>query len=230
MPSRAYYLPRSEPALLVWFTNWATKIQIHGTLLGLSAPEKAQALTDLAVLTYCINVLAQYKNFLSEWVAYKDIMLYAPINTPVPAIPVAPTAPTPIIGTLAAIVKRCQQINERIRPHPAMTEAIAEDLGIIGPEITLLTKPENVAAVARPHSEVETTYSKGTFAGVAVYGKRGDETTWTLLAIDTNSPYIDTRPPLVAGQPETRTYRFRLYDGDEEVGDFSDEVSVVTIP
>lgn len=35
---------------------------------------------------------------------------------------------------------------------------------------------------------------------------------------------------LTAGQPETRTYRLQLYDGDNPVGDTSDEVSVVSLP
>jgi hypothetical protein len=45
-----------------------------------------------------------------------------------------------------------------------------------------------------------------------------------------NTPYEDPRDPLVAGQPETRSYRLQLYDGDNPVGGYSDEVSVVTLP
>ena len=42
--------------------------------------------------------------------------------------------------------------------------------------------------------------------------------------------WIDTRPPLVAGQPEVRRYRIRYLEGDDPVGLYSSVVSVTTIP
>jgi hypothetical protein len=42
----------------------------------------------------------------------------------------------------------------------------------------------------------------------------------TFLARDTEAPYVDTRPLLVPGQPEQRTYRaIYVGHGDEEVGE-----------
>ena len=44
------------------------------------------------------------------------------------------------------------------------------------------------------------------------------------------SPVADARPPLVAGQPESRTYLVLFLDGNDVVGDPSDEMTVVTRP
>jgi hypothetical protein len=46
----------------------------------------------------------------------------------------------------------------------------------------------------------------------------------------TAPPYIDTRPPLVAGQAEGRRYRMRYRDADVPVGFFSDTLTVTVGP
>jgi hypothetical protein len=56
--------------------------------------------------------------------------------------------------------------------------------------------------------------------------QRAAETARTYLAFDSVSSYIDTRPPLVAGQAEQRCYRLRYRDADVPVGEFSDTLTV----
>ena len=67
--------------------------------------------------------------------------------------------------------------------------------------------------------------------GVNLYSKRGAETALTFLARDTEAPYVDTRPLLVPGQPEQRTYRaIYVGPGDEEVGDPGNELTITARP
>ena len=63
-----------------------------------------------------------------------------------------------------------------------------------------------------------------------IQSQRGGEADFSLLAYDTNSPYLDARPPLVAGQPEVRQYRARWRDDDQPLGDWSDIVQVTARP
>lgn len=63
-----------------------------------------------------------------------------------------------------------------------------------------------------------------------IQSQRAAEAAWSSLAFDTNSPYIDGREPLVAGQPEQRRYRARYVDNDVPVGDWSDTVKVTARP
>jgi hypothetical protein len=60
--------------------------------------------------------------------------------------------------------------------------------------------------------------------------QRAAETASASLAFDTNSPHLDARAPLVAGQPEQRRYRARFVDDDTPVGDSSDTVEVTAHP
>jgi hypothetical protein len=47
----------------------------------------------------------------------------------------------------------------------------------------------------------------GVSEGVHIYGMRDGEAGFTLLASETHSAYVDNRPLLVAGKPETRQYK-----------------------
>ena len=66
-------------------------------------------------------------------------------------------------------------------------------------------------------------FNKSKGDDVTIYSRRGEETDFTFLTRDTNSPYADNPPCLVAGKMETRTYKARYLLDDEEIGRFSDE-------
>ena len=105
------------------------------------------------------------------------------------------------------------------------------ELGIIDAEETppSVIKPTG-AAKTLPNFAAEVSFAKGGFDGVDLERQRAAETAWTYLAFDSVSPYIDTRPPLVANQAEQRRYRLRYRDVDVPVGEFSDTLSVTVGP
>jgi hypothetical protein len=84
--------------------------------------------------------------------------------------------------------------------------------------------------LALPNGEVRLDWLKATATGVLVESQRAGETEWTLLGTDTNSPFTDSRAPLVPGAPEVRRYRLRYLINDLPVGNYSAVVSVTTIP
>lgn len=73
---------------------------------------------------------------------------------------------------------------------------------------------------------VEVKFTKHGHQGIMLYGCRGTETAWTKLGLDTQSPYVDTRPNLVPGQPEDRHYRAYFTEHDQEVGELSAEFTI----
>ena len=70
-----------------------------------------------------------------------------------------------------------------------------------------------VTAEARG-GEVLLTFKKRGHLGVWIESQIGGEAPWGFLSIDTTSPYHDTRPLKVPGQPEKRSYRLCYWDGE----------------
>ena len=88
------------------------------------------------------------------------------------------------------------------------------------------TNPQELAAAQAPElqlsregGQVVVKFKKLGHQGILLYGRRGTEADFTLLGADTHSPYHDTRPNLVAGQPETRQYQAYFMDRDQPVGE-----------
>ena len=66
--------------------------------------------------------------------------------------------------------------------------------------------------------------------GVNIYSRRAGDADFAFLARDTNAPYVDNRPCLVAGKPETREFKAIYVVGDAEVGQASDILVLVCQP
>jgi hypothetical protein len=119
--------------------------------------------------------------------------------------------------------------------NPACTDADLERLGIKAPEPppgegeSAPAQPK-LTAKAQPRFEVHVGFRKGDADDEAIYSRRGNEPDFSLLATDTHSPYVDNRPPLVAGQPEVRDYKGRHRRKGVEYGPFSDTVSITAGP
>ncbi len=119
-------------------------------------------------------------------------------------------------------------VNE-IQESPALTDIIAEDLGIIVEEgdvypNTLVPIIKRLLATGEGWVLVE--FLKGKAERINIYCKRGNETEFTLIGTDGASPYLDSRDNLTDA-PEKREYKIRIVINDVEVGQFSAVVSIV---
>jgi len=200
--------------------------------VGLTAGEITQAATDATMGNMVVLARSLYASKTQEVTEYKNILLYSAINTPVPTLPSAPSIGPVPMGALAAIVARARQRAERIKAHPAYTTAIGEDCRIIapGPPPSGGTVQPSLTAKAETGFQVRLTFTMSGHDVLEIYAMRGAEADFTMLALDTSSPYIDGRPPLVAGTPEVRQYKARYRDGDLPVGDWSDIISITAQP
>ena len=134
-----------------------------------------------------------------------------------------------------AVLKAAQAADralaKKFKLAPAYTDAKGKRLGIVGSEDTTAVTAPQLTADPKANGRVEIGFVKGKSKGINLYSKRGTETQLTPLARDTEPPYVDTRPLLVPGQPEQRTYRATYVGpGDEEVGDPGNEITVTAKP
>jgi hypothetical protein len=195
-----YYLPNSDGQLIIWLTNFQAKIPTYGPTLGLAAGD-VTALTNLcAGVMESIEEVEIKKNEAQNAVTAKDAFK----NEQLPIL---------------------RNAIRRLKTHTDYTDAIGQELGVIGSESSLPDKP-GLKAKARVN-DVELSFTKKGLDGVNVYARAKGAAQWTFLARDTHSPYHDTRPLANAGVPETREYMCIGVVSDEEVGEVSDIVSVV---
>jgi len=77
---------------------------------------------------------------------------------------------------------------------------------------------------------VEITFNKLNADGVHIYSQRDGDSGWVQLAKENYSPYVDNRPLLAAGKPETRKYKGIFVVADAEIGLESDVVEATARP
>ena len=135
-------------------------------------------------------------------------------------------------ATVKAVKARHRAKAQQTKQDPHYTPALGEQMKIVGNEDStdLTTSKPTLTVKALPHGAAEAGFDKSLSQGVNLYCQRGSEPGPVYLARDTSSPYVDNRPLLVAGQPETRTYTAIYVLNDEEIGLVSDAVAVVCKP
>ncbi len=112
-----------------------------------------------------------------------------------------------------------------VKSQPGYTQEIDAMLGIEGSESILdLTNVKPVLTVSYEGLNVIIRFKKQGSDGVKIFSRRGDETSFSFLAIDTESPYIDSRPKINSSLPETREYQAVHIYKDEPVGQMSDTI------
>jgi hypothetical protein len=191
----------------------------------------AATLTEVGVgrdmVELVINFVDEAKNFASEAVAYQDLILEAPANTPLPAPPTVPAAPVIPAGAFAALESWIRALVARIKAHPNYTEAIGEAMGITMKAAGVGTP--TVAPVALTQSQVQIAVGKAGYQMFAL-DRRINGGAWVEMDKFTNTPVIDQDPPLVPGQPEFREYRAQGVSNNQRVGPYSAVAGVWTVP
>ena len=226
------FLPGTDDGLIRWFNNFQLKLGGFAPALGITVPEVDAIRLDYATLFFAMNFASTFRAESKERTKYKDLLRDGPIGaTPAP-LPTVPTIVIPAALSAPGIVPRLRAMVSRIKAAPAFTDTMGKDLEILkdADEPSDDTAQPSVSASPFPGSEVRVKWVKGNFDGVTVEGQRGNETAWAVLGMDTSSPYLDSRPALVAGAPELRRYRLRYFRSDAPVGAYSSPVIVTTTP
>ncbi|WP_295458202.1 hypothetical protein [uncultured Thiodictyon sp.] len=123
-------------------------------------------------------------------------------------------------------------VSRQAKASPGYTEALGGLLGIIGADKVIdptALKP-SLTGTDQTDGEVIIEFPKQHTDGVNIY--EFDEATkkYVFLARRSHSPYIDKRPLKEPGKPELRRYTAIHVIGDDEVGQFSDELIVNCAP
>ncbi len=137
-----------------------------------------------------------------------------------PALPAAPPAVPPnIFGRNSALAAR-------IKKHPAYTEAMGQDLGIIGAEQTIdYTSLKPVLQITLQAGHPVLGWRKQGMDSLELWVDRGDGKGSVFLAIDTVPDYTDTAALPAAGASAVWKYKGIYRESDEQVGQWSVVIS-----
>jgi hypothetical protein len=223
------FYPTTDAGLIPWHNTFDTETTNYAPVL--SSVLTAGILTQIGVnrdmVEMVVNAADEAKNYASEMVAYKDAILRAPANSPLPAVPTIPAALVVPAGALAAIESWTRALVAQIKAHSAYDESIGEAMGITAktPELGQVT----VVATALTQSQVRLDIAEHAATLVAVDSRIGNGA-WSELVRVSNTPYIDMRPPQVAGQAEFREYRVQAVVNNARVGAYSPVSGTWTVP
>jgi hypothetical protein len=229
---KKYYLPMDEKGRLLWLKNFAGKISIYAAILNVTPAEVTAILNDLAYFDYVLDMVNKYKQNVNQRVTYKNLLLNGDGNTPpiggIPANPTMGVAPTAVS---AGIIKRAIALAQRIKKQASYTTAIGDELGIIGDEETIdVSTMKPILVIDKIANKPNLKWKKQSMQGIKIYVDRTGNG-YEFLAIDTQPNYLDNSPLPSVGTSAIWKYKAVYILHDEEVGEYSDEVSItVTSP
>jgi hypothetical protein len=215
------FFPRIEADEVPWFANIKTKITTAGYATALElAPGEAVYVQSICTLFIYINetFLPLVRKFPEAWTA---TIQQARTGTGGIIVPPAP-AWNPPAGSASFSAGLLADLFERIarwKTANGYTDAIGRDLGIVGESRPATDAPPVLKDTVSPDG-VKLTFKKLGHKGIYLESCRQGHASWEFLAIDIESPYLDTRPNLTPGQAEWREYRARYWDGTP-AGDWS---------
>lgn len=204
--AKAYYIPRPDDQFLNWHDQFKGAATSIGMTLGIAGPDLTALGNDNTTIHTKVAALTTATNAAQQATADKKT-------------------------ARQTVELNARNLAKRVKLHKNYTEALGEQLGIIGAEdtTTLDGVAPKIKVKSQPNAVAELQFGKDKSDGVNIYSQRGTETAWVFLARDTYSPYVDNRPLLVAGTPEVRRYRVRFLVADAEVGEPS-ELTVTVRP
>jgi len=219
------YYPHRDSERVLWHNTFSSKLATYATQLDLTTTDVNGAKADALYLAYIIGFLESVLTYKQQLTAFKNILLNGINLGALPAL-VSGTAPAAVN---AGIQKRTRSMVQRIKNHRNYTEAIGNDLGIIGSELSIdpdQLKPvlKITLDVGKPHIKWE----KQNADSIHLYADHNDGRGYVFVANITRREYLDIIQ--TPAQPTVWKYKAIFVLNDEEVGLFSDEVKVTVSP
>lgn len=197
------YLPHGDAEFLIWLNNFRSKLAMYANDFNI-APENVGTIEmKINDLTTSVQDVATQKEMMAKSVTYKN-------------------------SVRKQVESEVRKEATRIKAHRNYTEAIGQELGIIGSKSSFdpaTFKPKPKADVSGGMVRIK--FQKKGINGVNVYRRRKGEVEWQFRARDNNSPYeerIQLENPAV---PEHWEYRLIGVIKDVEIGQPSDVVEVI---
>ena len=221
-----YFMPTTDNGKADLLEHLAATLPRYATLLDVSDADLAALKADADGFRYTLHAQVDIQAYGQHWTTYKNLLRDGGSGTsdwPVMlalAAPVPPAVSPGIIPRLAALVAH-------IKTHKNYTPAIGQDLWLIGS--TQVIDPSTwkpVLSIQNQAGHPIIVWTKGKASAIEIWVDRGDGNNFVLLNVNNEPNTTDTTPLPAAGSSAMWKYKaiYRLHD--EQVGQWSDVISV----
>ena len=228
---RQDYFPTRRADQPAWLMNFARKLAVYGPQLDLAPETVAAGVADASAFAYALGVWINAVRRFAESCSASVETLATGEGQQLLILPTftAPDVPQGVGPVLPGAQIRLFKLVQVIKFSPGYTPAMGIDMGIVTPPTAAVGSQRIVLdATVLPGPDgqrVSLAFLKYGHDGAAVQCLRGGGA-WEDIGIRTRSPFIDERPLLIPGVPETRDYRACYWDDAQSTGDWSDVISV----
>lgn len=224
---KKYFIPDGDAGKANFLDNLALKLPDYATAFGITPAEVTSVTNDAAMFNYIIDMQEAYKTVKQDISKYKDYLRDGPVGTALGPLPVAPTLPAAPTLVAEAIFTRIRNLAARIKAATAYTEAIGENLGIVGDEQVIdIPNLKPVLGSRLDAGRPLIIWPKGPADSIDIYVDRKDGLGFVFLATDTQPDYLDTFPVPAGVASQVWDYKGIYRIGDSQVGKFSDPIQV----
>lgn len=228
IPSRTYF-PLSLQERAAWYKNFSEQATATGTTLGLTALEVTQIADDYQVLDFLAAAAISIENYAEAVRQYRKIITEGKIGEPTPAFPANLALTLPVV-TEAGMFERLIDYVDRIRASAAYTDEVGAAYGIL-PQSNeeAPAGPPAIKATVEPGNVVNVKFVRGSTDGVRIEASI-DKGAWVSQGNFFKSPAQIIVPQNADQLPRQVSLRARHLEGNNPFGDWSDVVTVQTIP
>ena len=230
MPTKSY-LPNRDQELFPWLQNFVTKLPNYVAKYNLNPTVVQEVTAGTDVYGKMLGAIDLFNNFKQSIVAFKNHYRDGLPNDPTPQLPIVPPMPYIDLSAKPGIIAKVRSLVTTIKGSTLATEADQRDLGILGADIPPPTHVDTTCTITvrkGQGGQPEIVWTKSGFDGIEIQ-KKDAAGNWALLALDTQPNYTDTTALPPTGQPALWAYRAIYRLKDEQIGQWSDPVSITVM-
>ena len=223
-------MKKAEMDRLVQFDTYSGKLPTYATLFSLTAAQTTATRNDYLWAKYAFDYTKRLETEWGSAVNWKTQLNSGPagITQTLPSIgsQVQPPAGSPPAD---GILSRWRTQVDGIKSQAGKyTVAIGDDLDIEATLDPVQQMKPTFKLTAEPAGVVVIKVLKDGHGATTMFCQRGSNPVSEKLGTYTKATITDSRPNLVPGTPEKRTYTARYEDADQPVGEMSDACSIST--
>lgn len=220
------YMPTDDSGKADLLDHLAATLPHYAELLEVSADAQAALKADADAFRHVLHAMNDMQAYAQHLTALKNNLRDG--GTGNGDWPVPPTLPQPVPSAVPpGIIPRLSGLVAHLKTHPKYTPAIGQDLWIVG--VAQIIDPSTwkpILSIQNSAGHPIIAWTKAKASALEIWVDRGDDKGFAFLTINTQPNTNDPAPLPAPGTSAVWKYKAIYRYHDEQVGQWSDVISV----